>query len=510
MNKKRLLLIALAAVLAISCGGVAACGRGEDAAKYTVTYVDATDKNSVLKKEEVAEGGKASDWTPVKEGYVFVEWYATPDLVHVFRFDDPIARDTTVYGYFSSDAFREDTRSFYILGSSDEEGSVLFNTAWKIKDEEKQKLVRSDRAGVNEYAITLDLYAGDLFQLAINNGFENQRGFGYIVDAGGCMEESKNHLNPNDRVSNIAVVRSGNYTLTLTTHPWSDRYDTENSSYTEEKKENYNYNIEDTIAVARNGEPAVAPNSEPLTIHIKGSYITGWAHDTSEEYTMQYDAQRNVYTYSHEFVAGDAVMFYNFLTENGQVGGLGSVNVNSSCVDTQKSDTAYLDLTSGNIGIKSNGTYGFEYDRRTNKVVVKYDPAYTGAYVPAQVWYVAGGGITEPLKSSAYGGNLTDAQKFGKGEGEHTYVMTLDLAPGDMFQIVTNKNYGMAHGYSDIANPGEGADAVFSQAGGNIRVEKGGNYTLTLRLDPVSPVGDAVTWVRNGDIVQELPAAFRP
>ena len=56
--------------------------------------------------------------------------------------------------------------------------------------------------------------------------------------------KSKNFLNPNPRVSNIIVTQSGNYTFTLKTHPWSDLYDTSNSSYTEENKENYNFNVD--------------------------------------------------------------------------------------------------------------------------------------------------------------------------------------------------------------------------------------------------------------------------
>jgi len=39
-------------------------------------------------------------------------------MLHVFEFDKAIMQDTTVYGYFTSVAFEEDTRTFYILGSS--------------------------------------------------------------------------------------------------------------------------------------------------------------------------------------------------------------------------------------------------------------------------------------------------------------------------------------------------------------------------------------------------------
>jgi len=35
-----------------------------------------------------------------------------------------------VYGYFTSVAFEEDTRTFYILGSSSDENSVLYGTVY--------------------------------------------------------------------------------------------------------------------------------------------------------------------------------------------------------------------------------------------------------------------------------------------------------------------------------------------------------------------------------------------
>lgn len=258
MKTKRWIGIVLATLAVVGGAGVVACKGGEETVKYTVTYCDATQPNDVLKKEEVAQGGKASDWTPSREGYTFVDWYATADLLHAFDFNSAVDRDTTVYGFFAADTFTEDTRAFYVLGTSEDSGSILYDTAWKIKDAGKQALKKMQKSETNEYTITLDLYEGDQFQFAVNNAFQNQRGFGYIVDAGGYLKESKNFLNPNPRVSNIIVTQSGNYTFTLKTHPWSDLYDTSNSSYTEENKENYNFNVQDTIRVVRNGDVSAA------------------------------------------------------------------------------------------------------------------------------------------------------------------------------------------------------------------------------------------------------------
>ena len=510
---KRVFAVLLGICLIFSCAALAACNRdkGENVqvTYYTVKFVDISD-SSILKEEKVKSGEKVKDWDPKKDGYTFIDWYATPDMLHEFNFDVGITKDTTVYGYFALDQFEEDVRSFYVLGQSSDEGSVLFNTNWKIGDEAKQKLTKADKEGVNEYSITLDLYVGDMFQLAINNNFENQRGFGYFDSeaAEGYFEINANFLDPNPRKANIVVSKAGNYTLTLTTHPWSDEYETAHESYTEEKKENYNYNVQDTLTFVHNGDPIVAPSDEALEIHVKGSYITGWEHFTTPEYTMVYDEERDVYTYSHEFVAGDSFMFYNFVKVDGSTT-LGSININSDRVDTENSDVEHLTLATGaNIGVKDSGTYSFEYDRNTNKITVKYDDKFENGYAPGDTWYISGSGITEPLKSSQFGNNLTNAQKFTKASGENTYTMTLDLARGDMFQVIANKWYAAAHNYSDIKEPVREEKTYFTQAGDNVRVEISGNYTLTLKLDSQSPVGDVIEWVRNGDIQQELPIAF--
>lgn len=517
MKAQKWLLALLTVILSLTCIGLVACtpddeGEGEGTS-YTVTYVDITADNAQLKTEEVAAGGTATEWTPEKEGYVFAGWYATPSMSHKYDFSKAITADTTIYGYFTEDTFEEDTRTFYILGSSSDPNSILYGTNYKLVDEEKQVLTKADKSGVNEYSITLDMYVGDAFQIALNSDFENQRGFGYMDSdaAEGYFENKGNFLENNTLKSDIQVVQAGNYTLTLTTHPWSDQYETDHEYYTEENKENYNYNVTDTITFVRNGDPVVAPDSAPIDIRIKGSYITGWEHITTDEFTMVYDEDNDVYTYSHEIVAGDSFMFYNFVTEVGEDGEehttLGGININTSCVDAEKSDIEYLDMTQGNITVNTSGTYSFVYDRNTNKVVVTYDEAFTGGYIPGDTWYISGSGITEPLNSSQFGNNLTDAQKFTKVD-EYTYTMTVDLARGDLFQIVENNWYAGSHGFHDIVDPIKDEVEYFSLQGDNVRVEYSGNYTLTLNLDKTAPIGDTITWTYNGDIVQELPIAF--
>ncbi|HFI0810267.1 TPA: hypothetical protein ACGO1E_000962, partial [Streptococcus suis] len=65
-------------------------------------------------------------------------------------------------------------------------------------------------------------------------------GVTYFENSGGLGETSSKR-------SNIKIAKSGTYTFTLITHPAEDTYDTENSEYTEAKKESFNINNFDTI-----------------------------------------------------------------------------------------------------------------------------------------------------------------------------------------------------------------------------------------------------------------------
>lgn len=262
------------------------------------------------------------------------------------------------------------------------------------------------------------------------------------------------------------------------------------------------------------GDTSIYARFEPeLGIRVKGSYITGWEHPSDAEYCMTYNAETDLYTYSHEFVEGDEFMFYNFEKTVDADGtehmGLGRVNINADSIDKEKSTENLVLNPSSNIKVGKRGTFGFTYDDNTGKCVVTYSDAFTQGYTPSTTWYIAGGGITQPLKKSAFGRALTDEHKLTAVAGkENEYSITLDLAKGDLFQIVASGWYARAHKFDTLKTPTVDETVYFEKRLDNIEVKESGNYTITLKCDPLSPTGDVVEWVRNGDVVQELPVVY--
>lgn len=182
---KWLITATVAFSLAIGAVALSACGPTEPEEEeennstpttFIVTYYD-SDGTTVLDTEEVEEGETATEWTPEKDGYVFVDWYATPNFSHEFDFDQAITRNTSAFAQWQSATQTVDTRTFYILGSGT--SPILSRSNWGDVIGEDFQMTKD--ADSNTYTYTLDLYEGDLFQFAINGDWHNQRGVGYLT-----------------------------------------------------------------------------------------------------------------------------------------------------------------------------------------------------------------------------------------------------------------------------------------------------------------------------------------
>lgn len=332
---------------------------------YTVTFYD-TDGTTVLSTEEVNNGASATEYMPEKENQIFMGWFATPTLAHEFDFTQAITKDTDVFAGFMENV--EDTRTFAILGSGTSPLLAVSNWGKTINDEHYM----TKTEGENTYTITVDLCEGDEFQFAIDSSWNNQRGGGYMLNTdmdGTDYFAVSGGLSESSQKSNIKCVKEGNYTFTLKTYPGADVYDTKNSYYTEDTKENYNSNPYDTIEWTYNGEASTEMADAEVTYFIKGAIITGW----EDKYEAQYGLveKDGVHVLTIDLEEGDEFLLTSLITVDGN-SSVGNEYVRYSNISDETS-LSYVDGSENyNMIAKKAGTYTFTYDPAAEELKVDF------------------------------------------------------------------------------------------------------------------------------------------
>ena len=164
MRKKNSMpkLLAGALVTIMILGGLNGCGK-ENVEKQvkneiTVTFMNQDESLGTVK----AVAGETLDKTSY-EGYEkldnaeFNGWFETPSFVEASKKDllsDTFDKDTTLYGDFRSNSVAEDTRHWYIAGTSTKGVLQLNNWAGDLSDEEKLAFeLTPTGSNINEYAI---------------------------------------------------------------------------------------------------------------------------------------------------------------------------------------------------------------------------------------------------------------------------------------------------------------------------------------------------------------------
>ena len=354
---KKLKWIVMALVLVLGMAAFAACKPDEpETPVFTVTYYDGT---TVLKTEEVEEGGYATYWEPeAKEGMEFSDWYVDAGLNRVFDFEgEAITADRNLYaGYVAVGT--DDTRTWAIVGSG--QGDILSSSAWGTVITDVHALEKTE--GENEFTITLDLYEDDQFQFATDTSWMNQRGFGYIPLADRTMTVDGEEVTPfsggggigetADKQSNIIVEYPGNYTFTLTTYPDEDYYD-DNVNNGLVSISNF-----DTITYEYNG-PAAELSSTVTEFYIKGQDITQWGDMYNP--ATQMTRVGSTYTLTVYLKAGDQVMFtsLNVDRETGE-STVGTTYINVTNLDEESA--SLFTAAGNNMTVNTSGEYTFTYD----------------------------------------------------------------------------------------------------------------------------------------------------
>ncbi len=229
--KKKVTIIATAlmcAGLAAGCGNESGSGSNDAGSKkeITVTFMNGEEELGKV-KGTAGEVISSSDYEKYQniEDFDWNGWFETPTYLEISQKDlskDTFEKDTVLYGYFKPNNITEDTRLWYVVGESSEEGSILDQSKWAAPMEEDEKTafqLMPTGNNPNEFSITLDLHAGDKFQLIHDWQWEDQEGFGFVTAYDESCIENGGGLDSETRKSNISVLADGNYTITLTTNP---------------------------------------------------------------------------------------------------------------------------------------------------------------------------------------------------------------------------------------------------------------------------------------------------
>lgn len=396
--KKRLMTVGMLTAAAI---GLAACGSGggvqessqntaaeatqegsEEAQEeetqqeevqqaHAVTFYD-SDGTTVLQTVEVEDGALLEEYVPEKDGYTFAGWFATPQMSHRFDFATAITQDTSVFAGFVS--YVEDTRTFAILGSG--KSPALMESSWGSVIGDAQTMQKEENAEANIYTITLDLEEGDEFQLAMNSAWENQRGYGYLdtitIDGVEYFANSGGLGDTGVKRANIKVKVPGNYTITLTTYPGEDTYDTEANGYSEDNKENFNINPYDRITWTYNGESQTSGVEVQTDYYIKGAKITDWKDVYSDE--TKFTEENGIYTLTITLEEGDEFMFTSLITAE-DTESVGNEYIRYTNIAEDDADSlSYVTGTEGaNLVAGAGGSYTFTYDSSTQVLKVAFE-----------------------------------------------------------------------------------------------------------------------------------------
>ena len=71
----------------------------------------------------------------------------------------------------------------------------------------------------NEFAITIDLFVGDEYQLISDWSWDNQLGYGRFTELDASQMENAGGFGGTDETANVKVAADGKYTITLITNP---------------------------------------------------------------------------------------------------------------------------------------------------------------------------------------------------------------------------------------------------------------------------------------------------
>ncbi len=347
MKKGRKKLFAMLLTVVMSAVVFCGCGK-EETPDITVTFMNG---ETELGKVTAKAGETISDYAQfeVVDNTEFLGWYETPSFLDSSLKElskDTFTADTVLYGSFKNTNVAEDTRLWYVVGTGTSKVLLDSNWAGTVDDVVKEACqLKATGNATNEFSITLDMYAGDQFQVIHDWSWDGQKGFGAFTTIDTTQMENGGGLGGSAATSNVNVIMDGNYTITLTTDP-------ENPA-------------QDTMVITRNGDASVAADdakeevpeepayvvNENTSVVVKGSWVSDW----SENKDLERVEGTNTFKITMDLEANTELYF--MVWDNGEDTGLGLKGENVK----DNASKAFLD-DAYNVKVLDAGTYTFTVD----------------------------------------------------------------------------------------------------------------------------------------------------
>ena len=485
MKKKLFIAASLMAVMAFSAVGFAACGENnadnggssvETPAdnKVTVTYYDGTTE---LKSEEIEKGGKANEWTPEKEGWEFMGWYAEASLSQEFSFDTVINEDTDVFSAWRENVYVEDTANWYFIGAGSGDMSA---SNWGHSTEGLFMTKDTTITDANVYTIEITMYAGDKFQITHSDSWDYQQGIGHMIgfeyaagvnpyapDAGEVTAADRKYgevraedgtlmfyggdeYDKGAEVWNVWLAdgQDGKYKFTYTTYPSNPTYNTIEWELVEK----------------------LAPQEETHKMYIAGT-MNEWAgKDVVDAHKMSKSDDGSTWTIIYEVTEAD---YADWTVDQGPFGeACAALKVKNEINGSDYGENGGM----GNIFLKA-GTYAIKYSAKDNSVAYE-----------ALDWYVVGTFLDAEGNAVNYAvkEGVTPAMTVADGVA----TCTVELA-----DVSTNSNYSWIASQGKTDKEGNAAQAAIKVVfGSEIAIQSwygdgednyyltAGTYTISIEI----------------------------
>lgn len=168
----------------------------------------------ILREDKVAPGTILTSWEPKVSGKEFIGWYANPGCTTKFDFTQPVTKDTEIYASFKTtgavDEIEPTYADYYLIGTGVGSLSV---SGWNHENS-AANLGMTD-AGNGTYSITIEFYAGDMFQICNGLSWDGQRGIGCIEGAA-LVEGSETQAEVKDAEGNVVFTGTQEYSNPIT------------------------------------------------------------------------------------------------------------------------------------------------------------------------------------------------------------------------------------------------------------------------------------------------------